>query len=418
MSAHNAIALLAGSPASLAERIERLGDDAALVAQLVSLNELDPMVESTLGGFAYLAVTNSRPAQMRDDVIPPSEALVFAGVDGVTSRAIHPFGCVGTTQTFPFVVETLGATLSWAKDERERRAVEFLNHPKNFYLDVFRNPPFVAKDETPALSQEERAADMGFFLSVIVDLLESHGGRLRVIGMGSGVKLIHIQAAALGGLGPQLPTGIGGDKNVLAAEMRDDVAVPHRWKVLRADGTQIGVVEVLEQVHWAHISAAEAEQHHPLLARRYSNLFAGAVGEGGEDVQEITITVRADYQPGAALASWNRDEVPCWSPRGDSVTHFDLEAGKGGVRSAKQQTLTETKYCRKCGHAWPPGSLSRGAFTTRQGFCPAGDGVTDYVRREQGCNVKLCADVGFADYAFCVQSTGGGCAACKARVAQ
>ena len=41
-------------------------------------------------------------------------------------------------------------------------------------------------------------------------------------------------------------------------------------------------------------STEELEKYYPLLARRYGDLFAGAAGEGHENVPEIVITVRAD----------------------------------------------------------------------------------------------------------------------------
>ena len=401
MSSSTAQAALLTQQLSLRERLTLRAKDDALIDQLTSMREMDPQVDSLLKGFAHTAASGSQPARSPDDLLPPSRQLLIAGVDNVTESVLHQeYGCVGTTPTFPLFLAALQEAFGGNEGMSEARWHAFLK--RCLYSDVFSSKPFKATESRAALSQPERARDIGRFLSLAADLACDCEGPLLLLGFGVGVKLINVEAAGLGGqLGPTLPEGVGGNANTCKASPRGFTTSRYEWIFNTAEGTELGRVRVGETTHLTHIGKGEGMLSTLHLGQLLFRLLSLTPWDA---LETYVVVMPADYRPGKQLAK------KAWSAAGAllpaDVNYFKIQQGAAGARLAPVVDR-EAYQCPKCNHLFPPNAFSNTyARSARVGRCPPTNKQWPAV----------CGETAGADASFCRTSAINGCLVCQSRV--
>ena len=397
---HAQLALLT-QQLSLRERLALCAEDEALIDQLTSLREMDPQLDSLFEGFALKAASGSQPALSPDDLLPSSTRLLIAGVDNVTDSVLHDaYGCVGTTMTFPLFLAALQEAFGGNEGMSEARAHAFLK--RCLYSDVFSSKPFIATESRAALSQPERARDIGRFLSLAADLASDCEGPLLMLGFGSGVKLINVEAAGLGGqLGPTLPEGVGGQINTVSASPRGSTTSRYEWIFNTAEGTELGRVRVGETTHLTHIGKGEGLLSTMHLGQLLFRLLSPTPWDA---LETYDVVMPAAYRPGEQLAK------KAWSAAGAllpaDVNYFKIQQGAAGAKLAPVVDR-EAYQCPKCFHLFPPNAFSnKQARSARVYRCPP----TNAQRP------KVCGETAGADASFCCTSAINGCQVCRSRV--
>ena len=407
----SAAALLA-STLSDRDRLTALAQDEAVIRQVASLCASDSQATSLLEAFRQQALSTASSPRSPEEVLPPGRTLLVVGVDGVSSRCVHPYGAVGTTNTFPHIVKALGVAFGGTKGELTKRAHAFLRRENVCYVNVFRGKPFVADEvrSTEALTQLQRAEDVGHFLSLTADMASAHNGPLRLLGFGSGAKMINMQLEGLCGLGPTLPEGVGGSTRLLSSEIRAEMGTCRRWRFMQC-GNELGLVHMVETVHLAHMGVGEGLLTTLHLGRVIAQLMRST---SWEDVEELLVDMPEDYDPKEQLAllAWEKSGKSAWDLQ-KHVNYFQIEKGVKGTGVAPDM-LTEDSICSKCQHVYAPGSVSKGWLSVRKSRCPPC--APSHVRQKRICGAIAMTRNGchvVPDAEYCRGSVSGGCEACK-----
>ena len=345
-SLDSALAALRASPLSTREQIAWLANDPLVLNQLASLRAFDPSVDSWFKGFMGLALS-CREAPRSPKEVFGEQPFLIVGDDGAeSSQADYPYGPVGTTAdgSFPAMKKALGDAFGGEAGQSEAHAHALLQ--ACVYANVFRREPFEGSEGKPALTQLQRAQDIGCLLSLVADLAAGGKGPLRLLGFGDGIKLLNLQLAGLGRLGPTLPEGVGGNPNPdpnpnpnagsnehCSAVVRRVMGVLFKWSFVSADGAQIGQVHVGEFPSLAHL--IDEGCGWPVTTLHLARLLREMTSPSTawDPVPSFEVVLPAAFDPKALRAkeAWLKaGALSPWDPD-QHVSYFEIDQGAAGA---------------------------------------------------------------------------------------
>ena len=327
---------------SVREQIAVLANDPFVCQQLANLRAADPSVDSWFKAFMGLALSSREPPRSPKEVFGEQPFLIV-GDDGADSQAEYPYGPVGTTAdgSFPAMMKALGDAFGGEAGQSVAHAHALLQ--ACVYANVFRREPFEGSDGKPALTQLQRAQDIGCLLSLVADLAAGGNGPLRLLGLGDGIKLLNLQLEGLGRLGPTLPEGVGGNPNPnpnpnpnagsnehCSAVPRKVMGVLFKWSFVTADGAQIGQVHVGEFPSLAHL-VDEGWISTIHLARLLREMTSASTM--WDAVPSFEVVLPADFDPKSLRAkeAWLKaGALNPWDPD-QHVSYFEIDQGAAGA---------------------------------------------------------------------------------------